>query len=180
LDEKHKASLARPLLSWARRSDTEEYCRFRHADFCTDAMNLDAHFSRVRVRQQLLPLMQTLNARIVEALSRTADLLREDRAALNAAAARLLELATQKRSTSDSARVPLMLDAELLTIAPVALRRRVLRQWIAQGRGDLRRIELVHVLAVESLLAVNRKGRTIELPGGAKVSRKRGWLQFQR
>ena len=56
----------------------------------------------------------------------------------------------------------------------------VLRQWIAQGRGHLRRIELVHILAVESLLAGNRGGRTIELPGGAKVSRKRGWLQLHR
>jgi len=121
-----------------------------------------------------------LNVRIVEALSRTADLLREDKAALNAAATRLLELAGQKLLTKSDTRMTLMLDVDLLRIAPVALRRRVLRQWIAQGRGHLRRIELVHILAVESLLAGNRGGRTIELPGGAKVSRKRGWLQLHR
>jgi tRNA(Ile)-lysidine synthase len=179
LNGEGKAQLARPLLTWARRADTEQYCRARGVEFLTDPMNVDEQFARVRVRQKLLPLMQTFNSRIVEALSRTADLLREDKAALNSAAERLLELACEDAATnsySSSAR----LRVDLLAIVPVAVRRRALRQWIAQGRGDLRRIELVHVLAVEGLLSGNRGGRTIELPGGAKVSRRRGWLQFHK
>lgn len=177
LNGRSKAQLARPLLAWARRADTEKYCRARGVEFLTDPMNLDEKFARVRVRQKLLPLMRTFNPRIVEALSRTADLLREDKAALNSAAGRLLELACEDASRNSNAPSP-RLRADLLTIVPVAVRRRALRQWIAQGRGDLRRIELVHVLAVEGLLSGNRGGRTIELPGGAKVSRRRGWLQF--
>jgi len=74
--------LVRPLL-WARRSDTENYCRFRKTQFLVDEMNSDAGFSRVRVRQQLLPLMQSFNNRIVEAISRTASQLREDGAVLS-------------------------------------------------------------------------------------------------
>jgi tRNA(Ile)-lysidine synthase len=174
-----KAQLARPLLTWARRADTEQYCRARGVEFLTDPMNIDEQFARVRVRQKLLPLMQAFNSRIVEALSRTAELLRDDKAALNSAAERLLELsgadaATSRESSSRRLRV------DLLAIVPVAVRRRALRQWIAQGRGDLRRIELVHVLAVEGLLSGNRGGRTIELPGGSSVSRRRAWLQFHR
>ena len=70
------------------------------------------------------------------------------------------------------------LDVDLLMLAPAAIRRRALRQWIARGRGDLRRIEFVHLRALEGLLSGNRGGRTIELPGGAKVSRLRGRLRF--
>src|SRR5688572_7261697 len=63
--------LVRPLL-WARRSDTENYCRLRKTTFLVDEMNSNPGFARVRVRQQLLPLMQSFNNRIVEAISRTA------------------------------------------------------------------------------------------------------------
>ena len=65
--------LARPLL-WARRSDTEDYCRIRKVEFLFDEMNDDLRFARVKVRKQLLPLMQSFNNKIVEALSRTLTL----------------------------------------------------------------------------------------------------------
>src|ERR1051326_2945152 len=70
--------LVRPLL-WARRTDTENYCRFRKTQFLVDEMNSDAGFSRVRVRQQLLPLMQSSNNRIAKAISSTAATFLEDR-----------------------------------------------------------------------------------------------------
>ena len=73
--------LVRPLL-WARRIDTEEYCRIRRIKFLSDEMNDDLSFARVKVRKQLLPLMQSFNNRIVEAISRTATQLREDSAVL--------------------------------------------------------------------------------------------------
>src|SRR4029079_14036546 len=86
--------LARPLLAWARRSDTEEYCRVLGVEFRVDEMNDDETFSRVRIRKQLLPLMESFNTRIVEALSRTASLLGEDAMALSEQAGELLKLAT--------------------------------------------------------------------------------------
>ena len=171
LGEGSEIILARPLLGWARRRDTESYCRSRAVEFLTDEMNTDEKFTRVRVRRQLLPQMESFNPKIVEGLVRTAELLREDFAALDQAAGRLLEL-----TMKDGAGSPLRID--LLALAPPALRRRALRQWIDQGRGDLKRIERVHVLAVESLLFGDRGGRVIELPGGAKILRRHKWLLF--
>ena len=179
LDKKGKLSLGRPLLSWAGRTDTEKYCRLRGVEFCIDTMNTEEQFARVRVRQRLLPLMETFNPRVIEALSRTADLLREDKAALEGAAERLLQLATKNKSENKDPDRPSGLWVDLLRVAPRALRRRALRQWISRGRGDLRRIELVHIRAIETLLDGTRGGRTIELPGGARVSRNRGWLEFR-
>ena len=71
--------LVRPLL-WARRSETEAYCRLRKIDFLSDEMNDDQRFARVKVRKQLLPLMQSFNNRIVEALSRSYAMPRESAA----------------------------------------------------------------------------------------------------
>ena len=171
LGERSEIILARPLLGWGRRRDTEDYCRLQGVEFRTDEMNDDEKFTRVRVRRQLLPQMESFNPKIVEGLARTAELLREDFAALDQAAGRLLELATEDGSGS-------RLRIDLLALAHPSLRRRALRQWIAKCRGDLKRIERVHVLAVESLLFGNRGGRVIELPGGPRVLRRQKWLHF--
>ena len=74
-----EVKLVRPLLAWALRGDTEGYCRLSNVDFRVDEMNDDEAFTRVRVRKQLLPLMKSFNNRVVEALSRTASLLRKTR-----------------------------------------------------------------------------------------------------
>jgi tRNA(Ile)-lysidine synthase len=91
LEEGGEVCLRRPLLGWARRADTEGYCRERGVEFRADAMNEDERFARVRVRRQLMPLLETFNPRAVEALARAAELLREDSAALERLAAVLLE-----------------------------------------------------------------------------------------
>ncbi|HEY0407437.1 MAG TPA: tRNA lysidine(34) synthetase TilS [Pyrinomonadaceae bacterium] len=169
------ALLLRPLLSWATRSLTQSYCRERGVEFRQDEMNDDLSFARVRVRKELLPLLRSFNGRICETLARTATLLREDAAALNLAAAELLAAASDSQTDAG----PTLLRVNVLRAAPASLRRRALRQWLRDGRGHLRRLEMVHLLAVESLLKGERGGRTIELPGGSTVLRQRGRLQLQ-
>lgn len=196
LEEGGEVTLRRPLLGWARRADTERYCRERGVEFRTDEMNDDERFARVRVRRRLLPLLETFNPRAAEALARAANLLREDSAALDVFAARLLEEASaessrgagvEKTSGKDerienkiSGRVEISpLRVEVLASAHPALRRRALRQWLAHGRGGLRRLELAHIVAVERLLEGTRGGRVAELPGGCRVERRRGLLMFR-
>ena len=174
--------LARPLLSWARRAETEKYCRERGAEFRVDSMNEDESFARVRVRRQLLPQMESFNPRVVQSLSRAAELLREDAVVMKAAAAELLKRATEegKPVESERAAVPVKqsLSVAILAKAPAAVRRRALRLWIAGERGDLRRLELVHLLGVEKLLVGQRGARRAELPGGSFVEVKKGRLLF--
>ncbi|HET9711702.1 MAG TPA: tRNA lysidine(34) synthetase TilS, partial [Pyrinomonadaceae bacterium] len=170
--------LVRPLL-WARRSDTENYCRLRKAEFLVDEMNNDPGFARVRVRQQLLPLMQSFNNRIVEAISRTAAQLREDGAVLVSDSDDLLGRASVTSAEEEGETKTQALDVKVLSGEPPALRRRALRQWISQARGSARRLEMVHLLAVEKLLEGTAGGRTVELPGGGRVRRSKNRLQFE-
>jgi tRNA(Ile)-lysidine synthase len=181
LDATSGILLARPLLGWARRAETEKYCRERGVEFRVDLMNEDESFARVRVRRQLLPLMETFNPRVVESLSRAAELLREDAAALTLAAAELLQRAREEEQAvrgESEASVAGALSVNILRGAPGAVRRRALRLWIAEGRGDLRRLELVHLLGVEKLLVGERGARRAELPGGGFVELKKGRLRF--
>lgn len=193
LEEGGEVLLRRPLLAWARRAETEGYCRERGVEFRADEMNEDERFSRVRVRRLLLPLLETFNPRAAEALGRAADLLREDSAALDRLAAALLEEARAEGAAKETrgtggpagedaaarAEPARPLRAEVLAAAPPALRRRALRLWLARGRGDLRRLSRANLLAVERLLAGERGGRVAELPGGGSVERRRGLLHFR-
>jgi tRNA(Ile)-lysidine synthase len=169
--------LVRPLLAWARRAATENYCRARGIAFLTDEMNDDETFSRVRVRKQLLPFMRSFNNRIVEALSRTGDLLNEDAAALAAEANELLAQARSGSFQNNETELP-SLSVSVLLQKPAAIRRRALREWISEARGNLNRLEMVHLIAVERLLNDGRGGRFIELPGGMTVTRRRGNLEL--
>ena len=176
LSAKSSVLLVRPLLNWARRSDTEQYCHIRKVDYLVDAMNSDQQFNRVRVRTTLLPQMQTFNARIVESLARTAELLRDETEVLAQQAQILLDSAASgnKRQTTAPA-----LSVKVLAQAPVALRRRALRQWIFGARGDLRRVELLHIRAIEKLLFGQQGGRLAELPGGGLVVRRKSRIELQ-
>jgi tRNA(Ile)-lysidine synthase len=167
--------LVRPLLGWTRRADTEDYCRELGIDFRLDAMNDDARFARVRVRKELLRLMQTFNEQVVETLARTAAVLREDAAELRASAEILLvEASDEKEPFSTVA----PLSIEVLSNASSSLRRRALRLWLERGRGDLRRLGMVHIQQIESLLIGQQGGRVVVLPGGQTVERRKRKLLF--
>jgi hypothetical protein len=169
-------------------------------------MNDDERFARVRVRKQLMPLLETFNPRAAESITRAAGLLREDADALEAEASKLLCEATDEsarrrivrgegqvadeesveiergiveRDIEREGRCASPLRVEVLSSASAAVRRRALRLWLAQGRGDLRRIELAHMVALEKLLAGERGGRVAELPGGARVERRGHWVFFR-
>jgi tRNA(Ile)-lysidine synthase len=169
--------LVRPLLG-ARRDETETYCRLRKTEFLRDEMNDDQKFARVKVRRQLLPLMQSFNNKIVEAISRTASQLREDSAVLLNDSDALLKRAAVLDHLDDETETT-VLDVKVLAAAPPALRRRALRQWISEARGSSRRLEMVHLVAVEKLLEGAAGGRVVELPGGSRVRRRRNRLEFE-
>ena len=173
-----KIQLARPLVTWARRSDAEGYCRERGVEFRSDEMNQDEKFSRVRVRKQLLPLMQSFNSKIVEALGRTATLLREDAGALSEEAAKLVAAASMPTRANPDETNSRPLSVKVMAEAPAAVRRRALRLWLERERGHLRRLEMVHLLAIDQLLTGNRGGRVAQLPDGGSVSRKGGLLKL--
>jgi tRNA(Ile)-lysidine synthase len=177
-DSRSKFLLARPLLTWARRTDTQDFCRHRQVDFRSDPMNEDERFARVRVRKQLIPLMESFNGKIVEALARTAELLRDDLTVLNQQAELLLRAGSDGEAGNKAETKAPPLNVRVLANAPPSVRRRALRKWISDVRGDLRRLELAHIVGIESLLKGAHSGRTAELPGGGEVVRKQQWLRF--
>ena len=157
----------RPLLG-VRRSTTRQACADQALPVWDDPWNTDPAYTRVRLRDQVLPLLEdVLGGGVAPALARTAGLLREDLDALDALAdAELARLAPDGG-----------LPAQPLAALPAALRRRVLRGWLrTAGVPDL---QAVHLGAVDALVTRWRGQGQVDLPGGRGVVRASGRLLLQ-
>lgn len=152
------AQLARPLLSWARREDTEAFCRSSQTEYRHDPMNDDRSFSRVRIRKELIPLLKTYNPKIVETLARSSLLFeRPTQGGEPAETIKLLEISELERPD----------------------RFQVLRTWLGSRRGTLRSISLKHIESIDRLVNSRKSGREVELPGGGRVVKRSGRLVFE-
>jgi tRNA(Ile)-lysidine synthase len=158
----------RPLLG-VRRATARQACADQDLPVWDDPWNVDPAYRRVRLRTEVLPLLeQVLGGGVAPALARTAGLLREDLDALDDLAATHLD----RLSGPDG------LDAVPLAGLPAALRKRVLRGWLrGAGVPDL---QAVHLAAVDALLVRWRGQGRADLPGGAGVVRTSGRLVLHR
>ena len=157
--ERASVKLVRPLLNWAKRRDTENFCLENKVDFRRDPMNEDLNFRRVWVRKILIPMLQEANPKIVETLCQTAEMLRS--APISLANIRDPHLPEWPATGNLDLKHLRTLDRPHLFL--------VLRDWIKIHRGNLRGIGHKHVEAIEKLIHSTKSGRVAEVPGGKAV-----------
>ncbi|GAB3509775.1 tRNA lysidine(34) synthetase TilS [Amycolatopsis cihanbeyliensis] len=156
---------ARPLLDLPR-SVTRAACAELGVRPWDDPHNEDTRYTRVRLRTEVLPLLEeVLNGGVAAALGRTATQLREDCAALDQLGAELLDRALRGAELE---------VAELLP-APAALRRRALRSWLLDAGAP--ELTDAHLRAVDALIGDWRGQGGVWLPGRLEASRRRGRLR---
>ena len=156
--------VVRPLLRWAKRRDTENFCLEHKIEYCRDPMNEDLNFRRIWVRKVLIPMMEEANPKLVESLCRTAELMLEAQAEppVSAASRQRLDLGLAESSGSS-------LDLGHLRTLQKSHLFSVLRDWIKLNRGSLRGIGTKHTEAIYNLIHSQKSGRVAELPGGEAV-----------
>lgn len=160
----------RPLLGLSR-DDTVAACRAEQIVPWDDPMNADATFTRVRVRRDVLPVLEKeLGPGVAEALARTANLLRDDADALDA----LAEQAFTGAKTSDG------LSVAALGAQSKAVRSRVLRQAALDAGCPASELFLVHVDALDQLVTEWRGQTGVDLPGHVRATRRGGTLTLSR
>ncbi|MDY6808194.1 MAG: tRNA lysidine(34) synthetase TilS [Actinomycetota bacterium] len=148
----------RPLLR-VRRAQTLAVCIELGLRPHRDPHNRDPRFTRVRVRGEVLPLLDdVLHGGVVDALGRTASSLQADNEALDDLAEDLYQ-----RAVVDGD-----LDAGTLADAPPALRTRALRRWLL----DVGATEPTHrvIGAVDSLVCEPTSRAQVAI-GGDPTSR---------
>ncbi|MFN2518042.1 MAG: tRNA lysidine(34) synthetase TilS [Jatrophihabitantaceae bacterium] len=160
----------RPLLN-VRRASTLAACTALGLTPWDDPHNADPTFQRVRLRLEVLPLLEeVLQGGVAEALARTAALVRDDLDVLDHLAA---TAATAAAPPPTSDRDQDALDAVALAELPRALRRRALQAWSRHhGAGAL---SAVHLAALDALVVDWHGQGPLDLPG-ARVARASGKL----
>jgi len=174
--------LIRPLLC-ITREEVESYCRDRGLEFRTDSTNLSLHYTRNRIRRNVLPALTAINPRVVESISRAAENMAGDHEVLEGLALSLLK---EARLASDAWRH--VVDGSIAAYSvtalleqPVGMRHRMIIEAIRLTRAGATReereadceVSSVHVAAVEALLAQKASGKHIALPGSLAV-----WREF--
>ncbi|PWW65896.1 tRNA lysidine(34) synthetase TilS [Actinokineospora spheciospongiae] len=159
-------SWGRPFLGVARAT-TELACAAQGLTPWQDPHNSDPRFTRVRLRHEVLPLLEeVLQGGVAGALARTGAQLQDDLAALD-------ELAADLYTPSADG-----LAVDRLAGAPAALRRRVLRRWLTDAGAP--ELTDAHLRAVDTLITRWRGQRGIAVPGGLVARRARGRLTCDR
>lgn len=160
---------ARPLLD-VSRVDTSTACLMEGLEPWHDPHNEDPSFTRVRVRNSVLPLMEAeLGPGIGAALARTADGLREDMEYLDVLADQ--ELARVRHGKT------ILMAPSVQALVP-AIRRRVLRLAALEAGAIDAELFRDHVLSVEALVTDWRGQKWVDLPGHVRAWREGPMLHF--
>ncbi len=153
----------RPLLKISREVTTAA-CSEAGIEIWSDPHNEDLRFTRVRVRKNLLPIIEdNLGPGITEALVRSADLLRDDADALDGFASEYFNQAD-----------PFSLDVKELERLPKAITTRVLRLAIYKAGAPAGSLSAEHIAAAQALISDWHGQKEVSLPGNVKLLRNSG------
>jgi tRNA(Ile)-lysidine synthase len=166
----HSGRYRRPLLGLSHAS-TRAACAAEGLPVWDDPHNADPAYARVRVRHEVMPVLEkALGPGVTEALARTADLLRADSDVLDALArGEFGGCVVEDGSGYDVQR--------LQALAP-AIRIRVLRDAARQAGCPATDLFASHLSAIDSLIVDWRGQRWVDLPGSVRAHRERGVLRF--
>ncbi len=172
--------VVRPFLT-ITRAEVESEVEARGLAYRVDASNRETRFTRNRLRERILPVLERdFNPQVVESLAGFADRAREDEA--------FLEAQARDRSTpwlrreGGTVRIP----ARRLREFPPAIARRVLRRMVAEaieggaGTGGPFAISHSEMEALRRLAASGQSGKRMILATGVEARRDFEWLVIGR
>lgn len=171
--------VVRPFLALTR-AEVEAEVRLRGLACRADSSNRETHFARNRLRERVLPVLESeFNPRVVESLAAFADHARDDDSFLQEQA-RERSHAWLRREGS-TVRIPAGRLGEL----PPAIARRILRQMVADVVQDETRSPgplAISSAEMEDLrrLAGGQSGRKVILAAGAEARKEFEWLVVSR
>jgi tRNA(Ile)-lysidine synthase len=161
----------RPFLE-LRRTATEAACSALGLQPWDDPHNSDPAYERVRLRREVLPLLEdVLQGGVAEALARTAELIRDDLDALDAYSAEVVPA-----SSVHTGRTPGQLELDVASLASLAraVRSRALRAFASAAGAPP--VSAERTAALEALVTSWHGQGPVDLPGGVAVRRTSGKL----
>ena len=157
-----RGKIIRPLIE-IQRKEIEQYLEEKKIDYIVDSSNLKKDYVRNKIRLSLMPLIKEINPNIIDTLSRTAAIFREEE--------RYFEVLVEKTSMNlisrkTDSRIELFLTP-LAAMEKIILRR-ILRRAIDETTG-IRGINFVHIEDIVDLIKRGKAGDRLYLPQGIRA-----------
>jgi len=157
--------IIRPLLECSRDSILE-YLAIEQVGYCEDSTNSDLHYSRNRLRREVVPLLERrFNPQLIPTLAREAFLAREIWSFVESHARSVFAEIHSRKGASISLRI-----ADIRETHP-ALQKEIIRLGIRECLGSLLSIGSVHIRSVLDLFDGAQSGAQVQLPHGGTVLR---------
>ena len=159
--------LVRPLLGITRHQ-TAEFCRQFDIPIWEDTTNQDVTYARNRMRLEVFPLLRDrFNPQVDTTLAQAAEIL----------SAEVAYLAAETQHWFQQCVAAEAIDRRSLRAAPLALQRRVIRQFLQQQLPTAPTFDQVEKL--QSLLQAPNRSQTDPFPGGAIAIVDDPWISLR-
>lgn len=160
-----RGNIIRPLLD-VSRAEIERYCSENKLEYVTDSTNLSCDYTRNKVRNILIPLIEReFNSSFTETVTKNAVLAAEDSAYIDKTA----------RTEYDRLVKDGRAEIKELMSLDAAVRRRVVYYMLSEASGTKSGIGAAYVKSALSL-AEKQSGASADFPHGVKLRNEYGFL----
>lgn len=166
-----RGNIIRPLIETDRKV-IETFLEKQGIGYMTDSSNLRYDYLRNKIRHHIFPELKKINSDIVNTLSRTADIFRDEEKYFE-----VLVTKTMMKLISRKSEKSIELFLSPLEFLETIILRRVLRRAVDATAG-LRGIGFIHIEEVISLIKSGKAGDRIYLPNGIRAIKEYATLKI--
>lgn len=168
--EENGFKIVRPIIGLEKR-EIKEYLDAAGIPYRIDHTNLEPIYFRNVVRNEIIPFLERYNPRLKRVLSNLAEHAREDFEFIKEA-----KSGFQKQISRGKGGVELKLKD--IVIQPKALQKEILRDALDKIGGEVKKLTFRHWKEMENFIKYKRKGSSLDLPGGVRLTRTAEALVF--
>jgi len=165
--------IVRPLIG-VEKKEVLGYLEAIGWKYRVDRTNKERKHLRNRIRHEVLPFLGNYNPRIKRALVNLSDTVREDIAFLEAEKKRVVNDYPKTRKG------PVKIRTGDLILQPRALRKEVFKHLFTRAGGNVKKLTYRHWRDMDYFLRAGGKGRSLDFPGGVRVTKVRDEIEFKK
>jgi len=168
-----KIKIVRPLIRTTKR-DILGFLKKEKTRFVEDESNLDLKFARNNIRHKILPFLEEYNPKIRRTLANLAETLREDYSYLSAE--------REKAVGKYGRRAGRILSVKIkdMVLQPETVRKEIFKTLIVKAGGNIKKLNYRHWIDMNYFLVFAKSGKSLDLPGEVKITKKRGEIIFKK
>lgn len=165
-------AIIRPLL-FCTRKEIERYCEENELSYCQDSTNMENTYTRNRVRNQILPLLEEIYPKSAEHIAQTAEIFMQEEEYLQEQAQALFLKALERANQNEIA-----LNAASLQNMHSVMQKRVFAMAFSE-LGAKKDVGSIHFELLEGLLK-QENGKSLNLPNKITVQKNYDTLNIKK